>query len=238
MNQFFAKLGDLVPGADFVPDDAQARVLNSDARRVLLCCSRQFGKSTTAALLAARTALAKPKSVVVCVSPTLRQSGELIRKVREFLGVKSAGLHVELPNGSRVLAAPARQGTVRGYSAVSLLIVDEAAQVDEDVYRAVRPMLAVGGGRLMLLSTPFGQRGFFWREWSTGGEGWLRIEVKATECGRIPAEFLEEERAAMGEEWFAQEYLCSFVGMENAVFRAEWIAAAEARGLSQRRLFV
>ncbi len=237
MNQFFAQLGEVAPGGDFVPDEAQARVLNSDARRVLLCCSRQFGKSTTAALLAARTALAKPKSVVVCVSPTLRQSGELIRKVREFLGVKSAGLNVELPNGSRVLAAPARQGTVRGYSAVSLLIVDEAAQVDEDVYRAVRPMLAVGGGRLMLLSTPFGQRGFFWREWSAGGEGWLRIEVKATECKRIPAEFLEEERVAMGEEWFGQEYLCSFVGMENAVFNAEWIAAAEQRGLSQRRLF-
>ena len=237
MNGFFTQLPEGAPGIDFVPDDAQARVLNSEARRVLLCCSRQFGKSTTAALLAARTALATPKATIVCVSPTLRQSGELIRKVREFLGIQSSGLNLQLPNGSRILAAPARQATVRGYSAVSLLIVDEAAQVDEDTYRAVRPMLAVGGGRLMLLSTPFGQRGFFWHEWTAGGEGWLRIEVKATDCDRIPADFLEEERAALGEEWFAQEYLCSFVGMENAVFRSEWLAAAEQRGLGQRRLF-
>ena len=105
--------------------------MNSDARRVLLCCSRQFGKSTTAALLAARTALAAPKATIVCVSPTLRQSGELIRKVREFLGIQSSGLNLQLSNGSRILAAPARQATVRGYSAVNLLIVDEAAQVGE-----------------------------------------------------------------------------------------------------------
>lgn len=169
MNGFFTQLPEDAPGIDFVPDDAQARVLNSDARRVLLCCSRQFGKSTTAALLAARTALATPKATIVCVSPTLRQSGELIRKVREFLGIQSSGLNLQLPNGSRILAAPARQATVRGYSAVNLLIVDEAAQV--------------------------------------------------------------------GEGWFAQEYLCSFVGMENAVFRCEWLAAAEQRGLGQRRLF-
>lgn len=29
---------------------------------------------------------------------------------------------------------------------------------------------------------------------------------------------------------FAQEYLCSFVGLENEAFRAEWLAAAREAG--------
>jgi hypothetical protein len=62
---------------------------------------------------------------------------------------------------------------VRGFSGTSLLIVDEAARVDDELYYAVRPMLAVSGGVLMMLSTPFGKRGVFYEEW-TGGECWER----------------------------------------------------------------
>ncbi len=43
------------------------------------------------------------------------------------------------------------------------LKIDEAARVSDELYRAVRPMLATSGGRIVLLSTPFGKRGFFFR---------------------------------------------------------------------------
>ena len=56
-------------------------------------------------------------------------------------------------------------------------------------------MLAVSGGSLMMLSTPYGKRGVFYEEW-TGGHGWERYEVPASQCPRISEDFLEEERAA------------------------------------------
>ncbi len=61
------------------------------------------------------------------------------------------------------------------------------------------------------------------------GAGWEKVEAKATECQRIPAEFLEEERRSMGERWFGQEYLCEFVEQEGAVFREQAIESALRR---------
>jgi len=224
----------------FEPDAQQASILSSGAKRLLLCCSRQWGKSTTAAALIANRAVAEPECLVLCVAPTLRQSGELLRKVSGLLtqaGIPFVSRDKErlLENGSRVLAIPGTEANVRGFSAPSLIVIDEAARVSDSLYAAVRPMLVVGNGDLALLSTPFGERGFFWREWSEGEE-WMRVEVKATDCPRIHQEVLEEERRKHGSEWFAQEYLCSFVGMENAAFRQEWLATAVREGLGVKAL--
>jgi hypothetical protein len=40
--------------------------------------------------------------------------------------------------------------------------------VADDLYFAIRPMLAVSGGALLMLSTPAGRRGVFFEEWSEG----------------------------------------------------------------------
>ncbi len=221
----------------FEPDEKQTAVLNGGAKRLLLCCSRQWGKSTTAAALIVHRLVTEPKALVLCVAPTLRQTGELIRKVGGFLDAagtpwKGGKLGGTLGNGSRVVAIPGQEANVRGFSAPSLIVIDEAARVPDVLYQALRPMLVVGRGDLALLSTPFGQRGFFWKEWTRGGPQWMRVEGKATECARIAPEVLEEERAAQSAEWFAQEYLCSFIGMENQAFRQEWLDAAVAEGLA------
>jgi hypothetical protein len=120
---------------------------------------------------------------------------------------------------------PGSEATVRGFSAVSLLLVDEAARVSDELYLALRPMLAVSEGTLWLMSTPYGKRGFFYEAWESGGE-WERFQVTAEECPRISQRFLEEERRAMGERWFRQEYLCEFGDADDAVFRQEWIEKA------------
>jgi hypothetical protein len=120
---------------------------------------------------------------------------------------------------------PGTDKTIRGFSGAALLIVDEAARVEDALYFAVRPMLAVSGGSLVMLSTPLGKRGVFYREW-TGGEGWERYQVKATDCPRIPSTFLEEEKRSMPATWFAQEYECSFVEAEGAVFAHDDVMAA------------
>jgi len=155
------------------PDPWQAQLLRSTSRRLLLNCSRQSGKSTTTGVLAMHTALYDPGALVLLLSPGERQSGELFRKclaVYRALGrpvpARSIGaLHLELENGSRIVALPGKEETTRSFSGVRLLAIDEAARVPDDLYKAVRPMLAVSGGRLICMSTPWGKRGFFYESW-------------------------------------------------------------------------
>jgi hypothetical protein len=132
---------------------------------------------------------------------------------------------MNLASGSRIEALPGTEKTIRGFSGVDLLIVDEAARVADELYYTVRPMLAVSGGRLMLLSTPFGKRGVFYEEW-TGDGAWERYTVTAEECPRIPPAFLEEERKTLGPWWFAQEFECKVMDRLDQVFATEVIDKA------------
>jgi hypothetical protein len=144
---------------------------------------------------------------------------------RPMAVIAESALRVEFANGSRVLSLPGTEATVRCFSGVSLLIIDEAARVADPLYYTVRPMLAVSKGRLVALSTPFGKRGWFHKEWH--GEGtWPRVKITAPECSRIDPAFLAEEMLALGERWFKQEYLCSFEEVIDAVFAYADIQAA------------
>ena len=62
------------------PDPWQAKALRSNAPRILMNCCRQSGKSTITALLAVHTAHYQPGSLVLLLSPSLRQSQELFKK--------------------------------------------------------------------------------------------------------------------------------------------------------------
>src|SRR6185437_15478979 len=115
----------LMSDAGMPPDLRQADLLRSDADRILLLCSRQAGKSQTAAALALRQALLSPGSLVLLLSPTLRQSGELFKdkvlRLYNALGrpmstLQESALSMELSNRSRIVSLPGDEGTVRGYS--------------------------------------------------------------------------------------------------------------------------
>lgn len=175
-----------------------------------------------------------PGSLVLVASPSARQSGEWLRKAADMLlklGIAPKGdgdneISLQLPNRSRIVGLPGTEGTVRGFSAVSLLVIDEASRVEDAMYKALLPMLAVSGGDLWLMSTPYGKRGFFYENWAHGGPQWLKVTVPATDCPRIDKAFLEEQRGAMGAEWFRQEYLCEFVCGSGSVFDMALIEAA------------
>lgn len=217
----------------FTPDPWQTRVLRWSGKRLLMNCARQTGKSTTAEVLGLHTALYYPRSLVLLVSPSLRQSGELFRKVSGFMGVleqrpkleEDNKLACKLKNGSRIVSLPSTEATVRGFSAPDLVIEGEAARVSDELYAAIRPMLAVSAGKLILMSTPFGKRGHYWGAWDEGGDQWTRIKVTAEECPRISSAFLDEERQSMPAFWFDQEYQCEFLEDESAVFLYEDIMA-------------
>lgn len=218
----------LLHACGITPDEWQSRVLRSTSPRMLLNCSRQSGKSLVTAALADHTAFYDPGSPILLLSPSLRQSQELFRTClslyrtldRPIPAESESALRLELENGSRIISLPGKEGTVRGLSGVRLLIIDEASRVPDELYMAVRPMLAVSGGRMMLLSTPFGTRGFYWEEWKHRSE-WDYYEVPAGACPRITPEFLAEEKRTMGEWWFTQEYGCRFLDAQASSFRAE-----------------
>jgi hypothetical protein len=217
------------------PDAWQRGVLRTAAPRILLNASRQSGKSTTVGILATHTVLYEPESLVLLLSPTLRQSAELFKKcLAVYRAVEhpvpsesETALTLTLENGSRIVSLPGQEANVRGYSGVRLLIVDEASRVPNDLYASARPMLAVSGGRLLALSTPFGTRGWWYEAWVSGArEPWERYEVPATQVPRISPEFLAEERRTLGEWWFEQEYMCRFLDAETQAFRREDIDRA------------
>ena len=225
----------------FEADLAQERVLNSRSKRVALNCTRQWGKSTVTAAKAVHESVSHEGSLTIAVSPTARQTGEFLRKAEGFarmlkMKVKGDGdneMSLAFPNGSRIVGLPGTEATVRGFSAVALLLVDEASRVTDDLYMAIRPMLAVSGGTLWLMSTPFGKRGFFYEAWEHGGDTWERVRVPAEECPRIPAEHLEEERRTMGDRWYRQEYGCDFVDSTSGVFDRDLVEAAFTSDVEQ-----
>lgn len=208
----------------FVPDPWQTQVLESEHPRLLLNCCRQAGKTTVVAAMALVWAMFRPMTRVLILSRSHRQSKEMLRIMTIFHDLCGAKIlkrktneELEFKHLSRIVSAPCKEETIRGFTA-DIIIIDEAARVPDDLYRAVRPMLAMTKGRLILLSTPHGRRGFFWDAWARGGDDWLRIEVPAEQCPRISPEFLAEERRTLGESYYRQEYGCSFESVEGLVY--------------------
>jgi hypothetical protein len=235
-------------------DDWQADALASRAKRQIWACGRQTGKSTTAAALALHTAVFQPGATVLILAKAERQSQELFLKVLRLLtglaarseGALSIGTNAEtamqlrLANGARIIALPGNAATVRSYRA-DLLLIDEAAQVPNELLMSVLPMIAVSRGTLVLLSSCYGARGFFYDVWrgasETAGESagddpnaepWLRKRVSSEDCPRIPAAYLREAKATMGRWWYAGEFLAEFVDPEDAVFTQRDIDAMTA----------
>lgn len=216
----------------FVPEPWQVGVLREATSDMLLNCHRQAGKSTVTAIKGLHRVIYKPEALVLLFSITEDQSIELFKKLTTFL--KKLDVHpgldkdtaqgFEFDNGSRVLALPGKPSSVRGYSAPDLVIVDEAAQVPDEMFTAISPMRARNQGQMIEMSTPFGKRGHFYKEWQESSA--IKIEVPVTHTPRITQEFLKAERRRLGERAFMQEYYCQFRDTIEQVFPTDLIERA------------
>jgi hypothetical protein len=212
------------------PDDWQRKALRSDSKRQLYLASRQSGKSSVAAIKALHTAMYRPRSLVLLVSPSLPQSQEIFRKCLtayrnlgrpEGVAAESA-LRLELGNGSRILSLPGSEKSNVGYTA-TVCIVDEAARTSSELIEAVLPTVAVSGGAIIALTTPAGSRGWFHELWASPEveQVWETYRITADDCPRITEEILDEARMTRGERHVRQEYFCSFEADEAAFFNPE-----------------
>src|SRR5262245_52347839 len=224
----------LLVDAGCTPDAWQARLMRSECRRVLMLTCRQAGKSTTAGFLALRESLLHDSNTILVVCPSQRQSAELVLRVRNAVNHLNgtvevdgeSALQIRLSNRSRIIALPASEGGIRGFTA-GMVILDEAARIPDSLVAAVRPMLGTTGGKLVCLSTAFAKSGFFYEQW-TGPEAWDRVKVTADQNPRLTPEFLAEERRALGPRWYEMEYFCVFGDDMAAVFSTDDIRAARS----------
>ena len=218
----------------FEPDPEQEPPLRSWAKRLILNCNRQWGKSTIVAIRALHRAWFWPGSLILIVSVTQMHTANLFQKVLEFLpalGVTGRPMtdgvnrkSVKLPNGSRIVALAGGDFPTRSHSRVAMVIIDEASMVPDPVHEAVSPTLGRTNGELVLLSTPRGKRGAFYRAWAFGGDAWERVFGPVNQSsGRISKEHLENERNEKGSEVYAQEYLCEFFDRDSHMFNEDSI---------------
>lgn len=239
----------------------QREALNPSIRRLILLAARQAGKSTVVAGKAIHKTKYNNNFLSLIICPAKEQSKELIKKIDQFIIedlelpelVHDSVFEKEFANGSRIVALPGTERSVRSYSSPGMIIIDESARVLEETYQALRPMMTAADTELILMSTGQGRRGFFYREWEQGTD-WTKIEVNcafryqggklvdampeeeyrglqekkgisAYYSPRHTREFLERERASspMPEYWMNQEYFCQFVQNIDAVFRYDLV---------------
>lgn len=217
----------------FIAEPWQERLMRSTSRRLILACSRQVGKTTSIAFRAVHTAVYNPGSLVLIMAPGQRQAEEMLETVRTIYHAAGrpvattadSATTMKLANGSRVVALPGTSSTTRGYAAAKLLIIDEAAFVDDDVFAGVLPMVDSRTGTVAVLSTPNGQQGWFYELWDDLANGWERHRITVYESEQWDAERIELMRTSVGSFRFASDYEALFTDTSQQVFKTSDVRA-------------
>ena len=182
---------------------------------ILALTARQVGKTKTAAWAIAHAMVFMPGSLSVIACPAQRQSAEAVRRIRDILLKLGATLvsdnvyTLELDNGACVLALPGSDNSIRGLTVDAWIVADEAARLSEDIIAALRPTRARRPqARLAMLSTAWSRTDPFWTAWASDDPTWIRLKATVDmDPTLFPAEYLVQERTALGDHAFKREYL-------------------------------
>jgi len=190
--------------------DWQYEVLRPGTPRLILNCARQSGKSTVIGARCVHRAKYFPNSLIMLFAPSEGQAVELMNKISEFIKSDSEIILTrdstntkQFINGSRIKAFTANPTSARGYSDPDIIIFDEAAYVDRELYLTVRPMMTGGKTDLILLSTPNGKEGFFFDLWEQDPSIWSKVLVRPIDVMHevLPAQYpMFDEQAFIKEQ--------------------------------------
>ncbi len=208
----------------------QKEILAIENKDICIVSGRQCGKTTVVSLLAARAALRKPNQFILIGSGILDQAHHLFRKIKDYVFEKHEKQVVgrttlnfmQFKNGSKILCVPIGDtgDSMRGYTA-NLIIIDEAAIVPDRAWDAIEPVISVAKGKVILLSTPQGKKGFFWKAFKN--PDFFTKQISARDCPRHTKEFLDRKQAEKSAVAFATEYLGEFIDDYSRKFTDEWI---------------
>jgi len=213
-------------------DEWQKAVLDTEGN-VVLRSGRQVGKSTVVSVKAGEFAMNNPHKQILVVAAVERQAFLLFDKILAYLHDnyrkyikkgkdRPTRSRISLTNGAIIRCLPTGLSGygIRGYT-IDLLIADEAAFIPEEVWTAITPMLAITRGKMILLSTPFGREGYFYRCFND--KTFTSFHVSSEDCLRKDVEFLKNEKERMSTLQYAQEYLGEFIDELRQFFPTELI---------------
>ena len=213
-------------------DDWQKQVLETKGN-ICLRAGRQVGKSTVVSIKAAEFAINNKGKTIMIIASVERQAGLLFEKTLSYIyenypkmlkkGKDRPTKHkILLTNGSEIYSLPCGLSGygIRGFT-IDMLIADEAAFIPEEVWGAVTPMLTITRGDILLLSTPFGKGGFFYRCFND--PNFSNFHISSEDCPRKNQSFLDQEKKRMSKLVYAQEYLGEFVDELRQFFPTEVI---------------
>lgn len=175
----------------FYPFEWQSAVLEMVGRFIVINGARRSGKSLIIATKACHRAKYDPGALILILAFRLDQAEEDIRYIKQYIGrdpsypamVRDNGSEIELANASRIVCVPATEEAARGYPDPTIIIVDEAAFVDDIIFAdCLYPMLSGNPTlEMVIISTPHGRTtnpGRFFYEAFTDKSN-CRFEIKS-----------------------------------------------------------
>jgi len=215
------------------PFDYQRDFMDHPSNRKAFVSGRQVGKSRSVAWYALWKAVTYPGSEILITAKAQRQSMELFNQVKKEMrtsdiskgdwGVESdTRTEIHFQNGSRIVCLPVgRDGSnIRGYGQ-DLVIVDEAAFVKDEIFQEVlSPMLAVGTNEFILLSTPFGKKGFLYQKFHNDDD-WYTKQVPTAANPNVDQQWVDKQKQQLTTTQFKQEILGKFVEDSDSFFNRE-----------------
>lgn len=197
---------------------------------VFAAMSRQIGKSVLCKVLCTKWLL-EPNKEIGYITPSLKLAkkffNDLTGIIPESLLVKSnaSDLILQSVTGSTLYFYSAEQGNrIRGVT-FDYLVLDEAAFYKEDTganhiwYSILQPTIKVKGKKIVMVSTPNGQSGFWYdliQKALKGQKGYAYI--KRTIYDDSMCTDIEEIKNSTPDLMFRQEFLCEFIAGANSFF--------------------
>jgi len=213
-------------------DEWQDKVMKVEGN-LCLRSGRQVGKSTIIARKAAEYALNTPNKLIMVIAYVERQASLIFAKILNNIhninkvaiekGRKKPTKHIiHLKNGSTIhcYAAGETGWGIMGFT-IDLLIADEAAFINEEVWNSITPALAVTHGHIWLLSTPQRMEGYYYERFTD--PTFTSFHQSSEDCPRIDQDFLLQKKKEFSRAQYAQMYLGEFVDNYSRLFSDEWI---------------
>ena len=210
---------------------AQGTIAQSERRfRTAICGRRRrFGKTFLAIRELARFAR-KPNQLCWYIAPTRSQGKGIVweqlkdrlEKLRWVAKTNESELTITLVNGSEISIKSAdAYDRMRGFS-VNFCVFDEFADMDPDVWTAVRPTLSDKQGHAFFIGTPKGGRSSWayeiYQNAVTNPDAWESFSYTTIDGGNVLPEEIESAKRDMDERLFRQEYLASWEEASGRIY--------------------
>lgn len=207
---------------------------------LVIKAKRQVGKNFLGtAVLLNYCSMGKINAIL---EPSLNQCRRVFKQITKALArsgllasCNASTLTIEFKNGAEIMFKSAAQGdNLRGDTITGILIIDEAAFIEDDIIETVLPTIDANNANLMIISTPLFTSGYFYEEYISEGLNKLVLDWNDydTSCF-LSATKLEEYRRRLSPNKFKSEYLGQFITENGLLFNNLQNCIGEAKNTKE-----